>query len=40
MGSRLAMVMPINQAFEEALKDQLWRSYLAGLDAEEEGGSQ
>ena len=23
--------MPINKAFEEALRDQLWRHYLAGL---------
>ncbi|GAX76429.1 hypothetical protein CEUSTIGMA_g3874.t1 [Chlamydomonas eustigma] len=34
LGSRMAKIMPINEAFAEALKDQLWRHYLKSLDTD------
>lgn len=36
VGSCDAAVMPINQAFKEALQSQLWRHHLASLSADGE----
>lgn len=36
VGTGEAVVMPINQAFREALQSQLWRHHLASLSAEGE----